>query len=104
MAKTEKIKLINYSNKPLLLSLEPWGEDYTLREKEEVEIIAEDCGADFHFEVVYETDYIAVYPGGSGNEYPRVFSNGVELDCGYNRELSPVDARQDAILEADELE
>lgn len=70
--------------------LEPWGEDYTLREDETVEIIAEDCEQDFYFHVVYEKNYIAVYAEGDHYAYPRVFSKGVELDCGYNRDLDSI--------------
>lgn len=105
MGKTEKILIANYSDKPLLMMLEPWGEDYTLKPKEGFEIITEDCGADFYYSVSYENAWIAVYvEGGSRNEYPRVYSKGVELECGYNRELSPESFRQDDILEAGELE
>jgi len=86
---TEKIVIDNNSDKPLTISLEPWGEDYTLRAKEAVEIITEDCGQDFHFSIVYEVDYIAVYAEGNDNEYPRVYKNGEEVECGYNRNLSP---------------
>ncbi len=89
MNKTEKLLISNNSNKPLLISLEPWGEDYTLKLKEEVEIIADDCEKDFYYHVVYENNYVAVYAEGKGNEYPRVYSKGVELECGYNRNLSP---------------
>ena len=74
--------------KPLLLSLEPWGEDYTLKVNETVEIIAKDCSEDFYFHIAPKTDYWAVYAEGSGNDYPRVYSNGIEVDCGYNRDLT----------------
>ncbi|HEY8562760.1 MAG TPA: hypothetical protein VIL74_20450 [Pyrinomonadaceae bacterium] len=105
MAKNAKILISNDSERPLLISLEPWGEDYTLLAKEEVEIIAADCPDDFHYNVVYYNDFIAVYvEGGSGNEYPRVYRKGVELKCGYNREFSPDNFRRDDILEAGELE
>jgi hypothetical protein len=35
-SKSVKIEISNNTKKPLLLSLEPWGEDYTLLEQEEV--------------------------------------------------------------------
>jgi hypothetical protein len=105
MAKTERILITNDSDKPLLISLEPWGEDYTLVSKEEVEIIAGNCGEDFYFNVVYYNDFVAVYvEGGKGDEYPRVYSKGIELSCGYNREFSPDRFYYDDILEAGELE
>lgn len=89
MGKTEKMVIANYSFKPLLVMLEPWGEDYTLKPKEQFEIIAEDCETDFYYSVSYENDYVAVYAeGGSGREYPRVYSHGSEVDCGHNRELT----------------
>jgi len=88
MSRTVKIEIANRFNKPLVLSLEPWGEDYTLKIDEEVEIIAKDCSKDFYFSIVPHNDYMAVYAEGSGNDYPRVYSNGVEVECGYNRDLT----------------
>lgn len=105
MAKTERILITNDSDKQLLILLEPWGEDYTLLAKEEVEIVARDCREDFYFNVVYYNDFVAVYAeGGKGDEYPRVYKKGVELKCGYNREFSPDSFHHDDILEAGELE
>lgn len=105
MAKTEKILISNDSDKPLLISLEPWGEDYTLMAKEEVEIIARNCQEDFHYHVVYYNDFVAIYvEGGKGDEYPRVYRKGVELNGGYNREFSPDSFHRDGILDAGELE
>jgi hypothetical protein len=88
-SKSVKIEISNNTKKPLLLSLEPWGEDYTLLEQEEVEIIADDCGENFHYQVVFHENFVAVWADG-GNEYPKVYKNGEELDCGYNREFSPI--------------
>ncbi len=82
--KTERILITNYSDKPLLMMLEPWGEDYTLLANEEFEIIAEDCEQDFYYNIVPTENCISVYA--EGNEYPRVYKDGVEIDCGYNRE------------------
>jgi hypothetical protein len=88
--KTEKIVIRNGFENPLLLSLEPWGEDYTLLKNEEVEIVAKDCHENFYYNVCFENDYIAVWAeGGNRSEYPRIYKNGEELDCGYNREFSP---------------
>jgi hypothetical protein len=88
MSRTVKINISNSLNKPLILSLEPWGEDYTLGIDEKVEIIAQDCSEDFYFHIVPHNDFMAVYAEGSGNDYPRVYSNGIELDGGYNRDLT----------------
>lgn len=105
MSKVAKISISNDSDKPLLISLEPWGEDYTLLAKEEVEIIAQDCGDDFYYSVVYYDDFVAVYAeGGRRNEYLRVYIKGIELQCGYNREFSPSGFQKDDVLEAGELE
>ena len=43
MRKSEKLVIFNHTETPLALSLEPWGEDYTLLEREKVEVVAEDC-------------------------------------------------------------
>jgi len=105
MAKTEKLLITNDSDKPLLISLEPWGEDYTLLAKEEVEIIARDCRDDFHYNVVYYNDFVAVYvEGGKGDEHPGVYCQGIKLQSGYNRDFSPDNFHHDDILEAGELE
>ena len=91
MKKTEKIVITDYSDKPLILSREPWGEDYTLKPEEKFEISGEDCGDGFYYDVCCENDYIAVWAdGGKADEYPGVYSAGVELQCGYNRNLSPI--------------
>lgn len=53
MTKSEKLVLINDTEKFLELSLEPWGEDYTLRDKEVVEVIAENCSENFFYSVEF---------------------------------------------------
>lgn len=89
MAKTEKLQIRNRKKDPLLLSLEPWGEDYTLLKGEDIEIIAEDCDEQFYYSVDFDEYYAAVYAEGDNKAYPEVYKNGKELDCGYNREFSP---------------
>jgi hypothetical protein len=80
-----KVVVSNDSDELKTLMLEPWGEDYVMKPKDEFEIIEEDV-EDVYFHIVY-SDYIAVYVEGTGNSYPRVYQNGEELECGHNREL-----------------
>jgi hypothetical protein len=64
MRKAEKIVISNHSGHPLLVMLEPWGEDYTLRAEEKVEIVAENRGEGFYYTDAYEIDHVAVYAQG----------------------------------------
>jgi hypothetical protein len=89
MNQIQKIVIENRFGKPMIVYLEPWGADYTLKEDEKFEIVAENCEEDFYFNIQFERNCIIVYPEGKSNpEYPLIYSNGVEIDCGYNRNLT----------------
>jgi hypothetical protein len=85
MKRKYKITVENNSEKFKTLMLEPWGEDYGMMPKDAFEIIETEAEEDSYFHIAFEENYILVYAEGSGNIYPRVYQNGIELLCGHNR-------------------
>lgn len=81
-----KVVVSNDSDELKILYLEPWGEDYIMKPREEFEIIEEDT-QDVYFHVQINNDCINVFVEGSGNSYPKIYSNGEWIQCGYNRKL-----------------
>ncbi|HMS42971.1 MAG TPA: hypothetical protein PKE69_22270 [Pyrinomonadaceae bacterium] len=85
MKKKYKVVIENDSEKFKTLMLEPWGEDYGMMSKDVFEIIEEEEIEDIYFHIQFGEKYITVYVEGTSNSYPRIYQNGKELDCGYNR-------------------
>jgi hypothetical protein len=83
---TLRIKISNDRDSFVTLMLEPWGEDYGMFPKDEFEIVGEDADETCYFHIVYGEKDIQVYAEGKANYYPRIYQNGIELDCGHNRQ------------------
>ena len=80
-----KVIVSNRSEDIKILWLEPWGEDYVMKPKDEFEIV-EEKEEDVYFHTVFG-ESIWVYVEGKGNIYPTVYQNGEEIEIGHNREL-----------------
>jgi hypothetical protein len=68
--------------RPLVLSIEPWGEDYTFRSDAVVEIVATGA-AWFHVHVAASGVY-QVYLEGDVETF-QVLEGGVPVQCGHGR-------------------
>jgi hypothetical protein len=71
---------------PLVLSIEPWGEDYTFRSNATIEVRAWNSGAEppwFHLHL-HPLAVWMVYPENA--EGFAVFEGGVRVECGHGRE------------------
>ncbi len=79
-----KIKITNNFPKPIILWLEPWGEDYGMMPGDEFEIIPIDAGEDFHFHLAFTDKDIRVYVEGQAL-YAQIYHNGKIIECGHNR-------------------
>lgn len=83
MKRIFKIVIENDSDKPKILYLEPWGEDYGMMPHDKFEIIEEKANEDFYLQVIFNKD-ILVWAEGQNDAYPRVYLHGKELVCGHN--------------------
>ncbi len=80
-----KLGVRNSRDQPHVLWIEPWGEDFTLKPGEELELFAY---SDSHlpwFELVESDGASAIYCEKT-SEF-EVFQNGVRLECGHNRQF-----------------
>ncbi len=84
MKRRVKIIIENDSEIFKTLYLEPWGEDYGMNPKDKFEIIENEATENFYFHIVCNHDFL-VWAEGQNDAYPRVYKNGQELICGYNR-------------------
>lgn len=89
MKKTEKMVFTNNTNQPLLLILQPKGEDFTLLAGEEVEIITEDCEKTFYYWFNLKNNSLEIWGEGDIEACPSFYINGLELSSGHNREFNP---------------
>jgi hypothetical protein len=64
--------------------VEPWGEDYTLRPGEQLEIIARGGASPPWFHVVESDGVTSVYVEGDGEDF-AVWQDGRRIECGHNR-------------------
>lgn len=80
---THSFRITNRNPAPLTLWIEPWGEDYTMRPGEVLEVVAEDLSEAFYFHFVYSEDGIQAYAESCGEV--RVYQNGTALQCGHGR-------------------
>lgn len=84
MKQRVKVIIENDSKNFKTLYLEPWGEDYGMNPSDKFEIIENEATENFYFHIVYNQD-ILVCAEGQNDAYPRVYKDGQELICGYNR-------------------
>ena len=83
---TSKIALANNRGEPHVISVEPWGEDYTLLPGEGLEIIAFGDTTSPWFHVVEWGDSSQVYCEEAS--IFKVLQDGIELECGHNRQAA----------------
>jgi hypothetical protein len=78
-----KLAMSNSTNRPRIVWVEPWGEDYTLMPGEELLITAEDTAEQPWFHVVELADSSQVYIEAGGAF--QVLQGSRRLECGHNR-------------------
>jgi hypothetical protein len=85
---TSKIAFSNESNRPRIIWIEPWGADFTLLNKEEIEIVVTDAKAVPWFHVLEHDDCSQVYVEGVDlmNCRHKVLQGEKELQIGHNRQ------------------
>ena len=77
----------NDTDRPRIVWVEPWGEDYTLFPKEKIEIIARHTLEPPWFEVFEHDDSTEVSIEGQINDYD-VLQMGKKIQCGHRRQDS----------------
>ena len=91
MADTEshsaRIVIENDTDRPRIVWAEPWGEDYTLRPKEALEVIARDGSQALWFQVIEYNEGCQVYIEGSNCNHD-VLQEGKAIHCGHLRQVA----------------
>jgi hypothetical protein len=82
-----RIQVQNSTEKPRIVWVEPWAEDFTLLAGEELEIIAHSTTEQPWFYVVECPESTQVYLEGVSKDY-EVLQNGIHLECGHNRKAA----------------
>jgi hypothetical protein len=80
-----KIDVWNQRQVPLLVYVEPWANDYTLLPGEELEIVAFGGKQMPQFCIVESESACQVYCNETDDF--QVFGNGIELQCGHQRQV-----------------
>jgi hypothetical protein len=72
------------------VTLEPFGEDFTLRPKEMLTFVPIAPGPDFYFHCAAgEPGFVALWREGHEKGVAVYTEDTVQVNCGYQRELSP---------------
>jgi hypothetical protein len=79
-----KIVIENDTDRPRIVWVEPWGEDYTLLPKEKLEVIVRNGSEPLWFHVVEYVEGCQVYVEGYTNDY-EVTQNDRIRYCGHQR-------------------
>jgi hypothetical protein len=82
-----RIRVQNNTEKPRIVWVEPWAEDFTLLAGEELEIIARGTTEQPWFHIVEWPDSTQVYLEGVSEDY-EVLQSGIHLECGHNRKAA----------------
>lgn len=82
-----RISIENNTDRPRIVWVEPWGEDFTLRPKEELEILARDGSEPLWFQVIEYNEGCQVYIDGSNCHYD-VRQEGQVIQCGHQRQVA----------------
>jgi len=82
-----RIVIENDTERPRVVWVEPWGEDYTLLSHEKLEIIARNHVEQPWFQVVEFGHGCSVYLEGITNDY-NVLQDGREIQCGHQRQAA----------------
>jgi hypothetical protein len=83
-AHSSKLVVSNSHQKPQVVVVDPWGEDYSLLPGEECEIVAYGDAAGPSFHIVVRDGTSQVYCI-DANDF-QVLQNGAKLECGHNRQ------------------
>lgn len=78
------IHLTNTRTSPMVVSIEPWGEDYTLLPGETVQMVAIGSSPASYVHLL-ENGFMAVYAEGDCTEI-LVYQDGTQLECGHQRQ------------------
>ena len=80
-----KLGVRNDGKSSRVIYIEPWGEDYTLRRGESMEVLAIGKTASPWFAVVESEEGMQVYVEGDRGVDVTVWQAGVQVHCGHNR-------------------
>jgi hypothetical protein len=89
---TAKLGLNNARERPQVVAVEPWANDYTLLPGEELEIIAFGDSSCPWFYVVEWDGTSQVYCNDTDDF--KVMQSGIELQCGHNRQPEGPDSKK----------
>ena len=81
---TAKIEFWNSRKRPHVISVEPWGEDFTLLPEEKLEVVAWGNSENPHFTAVESEDGTQIYIDGA-QEF-AVNQDGKRIECGHKRQ------------------
>ncbi|WP_338863786.1 hypothetical protein [Myxococcus stipitatus] len=85
-----KLSMTNFSERPLLVVIEPMAEDYILTPDESLVFIAQEADEEFYFSVVVRGDTeVLVYIEGKCAGVVAYNREGNVVEYGYNRHLNP---------------
>ena len=82
-----RIRVQNSTEKPRIVWVEPWAEDFTLLAGEELEIVAHGTTEQPWFHIVEWPDSTQVYLEGVSEDY-EVLQGRIHLECGHNRKAA----------------
>lgn len=91
---TTKLGVANHDKlRPRVVIIEPWGEDYTLRPGEAIEIVVSG-DAPAWFNVAEHEGATGIWIEGGGSEF-IVMQDGQQVVCGHNRVVTGSDVGPD---------
>jgi hypothetical protein len=82
-----RLRVQNSTERPRIVWVEPWAEDFTLLPGEELEIRARNDSGQPWFSAVEWPDSTQVYLEDVGSDF-EVLQNGNRLECGHNRKAA----------------
>jgi len=68
-----------------VIYIEPWGQDYTVRSGESIEVVAIGKTALPYFTLVESSEAVQVFVEGDRDVDFTVWQGGVQVKCGHNR-------------------
>jgi hypothetical protein len=82
-----RIVIENNTDRPRIVWVEPWGDDFTLRPKEGLEVVARNGSESLWFQVVEYNEGCQVYIEGSLCNHD-VWQDGQVIHCGHQRQVA----------------
>jgi hypothetical protein len=87
-----RLKVINSRSSPFTVWVEPWGEDFTLLPEEDLTVFAKSPAKEPCFALVQLESGVQVYVEGQDIVDFSVIQDGIELECGHNRNQGSANA------------